>query len=208
MDRAVKRKRNVETKVKIKEAFLKLLRKKSFRDVRVTSVCSAAGITRATFYAHFEDIYALVDAVIDDALIRVDATADVDCDHMLEEVRTLVATDDVNRIRREHQKLPPCHRVAELDIYRPLLHDETLYPRIIRHTFLSQKPRMVPLLMREAGLDEKAAERIFWMIVNGSFAVNREMGCENAEEWYHMQLIELRFILGGLDALRHGGARK
>lgn len=43
----------------IKEAFLELLQKQRFSKVTVTAICKQADITRATFYLHYVDIYAV-----------------------------------------------------------------------------------------------------------------------------------------------------
>ena len=48
--------------------FLELLQKYPFPKVTVTAICKKAEITRATFYLHYMDIYALLDAILEEAL--------------------------------------------------------------------------------------------------------------------------------------------
>ena len=47
------------TKSMIKSAFLDLLSKKNVRHITVRELCEKAQINRATFYAHYMDIYDL-----------------------------------------------------------------------------------------------------------------------------------------------------
>ena len=49
-------KRYIETEERIHLAFEKLLSVKSFNEITVNSICNEAGISRPSFYAHYEDI--------------------------------------------------------------------------------------------------------------------------------------------------------
>ena len=52
----------------IRDAFKSLLSEKSFEAISVQDIAERATVNRATFYAHFQDKFALLDAVIRDAL--------------------------------------------------------------------------------------------------------------------------------------------
>lgn len=54
------------SKKRIEETFLLLLHKKSIERISVTELCEMAGINRSTFYAHYIDIYDLMEKVTDD----------------------------------------------------------------------------------------------------------------------------------------------
>lgn len=51
--------------VKIVNAMLELLKTKKYDGVSVTEVCEAAGVTRKTFYRHFEAKQAVIEAALD-----------------------------------------------------------------------------------------------------------------------------------------------
>lgn len=51
----------------IQEALMALLAKREFNDITVQEIAARAGVNRATFYAHFEDKYALLDITIQEA---------------------------------------------------------------------------------------------------------------------------------------------
>lgn len=48
-----------KTELRVVETFERLLAKKSFRDISISQICEEAGISRATFYYHFSDKYAI-----------------------------------------------------------------------------------------------------------------------------------------------------
>ncbi|MGM9942020.1 MAG: TetR/AcrR family transcriptional regulator [Bulleidia sp.] len=50
-----------KTKTQLQKTLLVLLEKKPFEKINVTEICKAAGISRITFYAHYNDKNALAD---------------------------------------------------------------------------------------------------------------------------------------------------
>lgn len=52
--------RITKTQLALRQAMIELLHQKSFRKITVNDICREALTSRATFYAHFEDKYALL----------------------------------------------------------------------------------------------------------------------------------------------------
>jgi AcrR family transcriptional regulator len=52
------------TRQLLQQAFLELFQEKSFASITVQDIAERATVNRATFYAHFEDKYALLDSII------------------------------------------------------------------------------------------------------------------------------------------------
>lgn len=50
---------NERTEAKIRQAFLKLLNEHFFTQITINMLVKEAGVSRGTFYVHYEDIYAL-----------------------------------------------------------------------------------------------------------------------------------------------------
>src|SRR6185437_10669826 len=48
----------------LQQAFLALLEERGFRAITVQDIAARATVNRATFYAHFEDKYALMDSFV------------------------------------------------------------------------------------------------------------------------------------------------
>lgn len=53
------------TKMLIRKAFTELLQNKPVQSISVKELCTAAGINRGTFYAHYTDIYDLMHQIED-----------------------------------------------------------------------------------------------------------------------------------------------
>ena len=58
------------TRELIQRAFLELLQERGFEAIRVQDIAERATINRATFYAHFEDKYALFDALLHEMFLH------------------------------------------------------------------------------------------------------------------------------------------
>lgn len=52
------------TRQLLQQAFLELLREKGFASITVQDIAERATVNRATFYAHYEDKYALMDSML------------------------------------------------------------------------------------------------------------------------------------------------
>lgn len=57
-----------KTDLKLKETFMSLINENGRHPITVKDVCQKCGINRSTFYAHFEDINALMDSLMTDML--------------------------------------------------------------------------------------------------------------------------------------------
>ena len=68
----------IRSRKMIHQAFIELLREKSFERITVTDIVKQADINRSTFYAHYPDVRGLVEAIIqktlDDSLELVQNT--------------------------------------------------------------------------------------------------------------------------------------
>lgn len=56
--------RIIRTRKLLMDAFIKITRKKGFKDITIKDITEEATVNRATFYAHFQDKYDLIDASI------------------------------------------------------------------------------------------------------------------------------------------------
>ncbi len=56
--------RIIKTKKYLYDALLHLMGSKPFEEIKVSEVCEKAMVNRSTFYAHFEDKYSLLNALI------------------------------------------------------------------------------------------------------------------------------------------------
>ena len=74
-------KRIEKTQKAIKEAFIKLRTKKSLEKITVKELCEVAYINKSTFYSHYEDIYALSDALEYELVLSIISSIPSDLDY-------------------------------------------------------------------------------------------------------------------------------
>ncbi len=56
-------KRRRESQKRMENAFVQLLQDRDIQQIHVTDICSLAQVNRTTFYANYQDIYALADSI-------------------------------------------------------------------------------------------------------------------------------------------------
>lgn len=74
-------KRIEKTKRAIKTAFMELRAKKPLEKISVKELCEAAYINKSTFYSHYEDIYALSDALEYETVLSIISSIPKDLDY-------------------------------------------------------------------------------------------------------------------------------
>lgn len=177
----------------IKEAFLELLQKQRFSKVTVTAICKQADITRATFYLHYVDIYAVLDEVLTEALEI--SENEISPETMLTMIlQASQKEDSATFIKENYAMLPLCQRVADHVQYQALFADEDLGPYILQYIFSHQKDSVVPLFQKQFHIDELLAENLYLFLVSGSFAINQHHKWKKDDDWFVIQAMLLRFI--------------
>ncbi|MFD2117582.1 TetR/AcrR family transcriptional regulator [Paenibacillus yanchengensis] len=66
--------RVTKTKESLRAALMELLTEKPLEKVAVTELCQRAGITRRTFYLHYESVAKLLEAIIEELLLQLEAS--------------------------------------------------------------------------------------------------------------------------------------
>ena len=195
--------RTLYTKMVIKDALLELLATNDFKKITVTAACKQAEVSRATFYLHFDDLTAVLDECLADALKIADAAGGNPNTDMLKMLHMIASGEfDTEMLQANDTLLPACQRAADLPKYRPLFLDSGLSDYIIKKMFQAEKERTVPILMEYCCLSKAEAEMLFSFVIYGAFSVNKSMGWNKDRKWYEIQGILIRFILGGLDVLK------
>ena len=160
----------------IQVAFFALLAEVGFAKMTVADICRRAEINRGTFYLHYEDKYALLDALIDEALAAAPPLEGV-------ESATL------------------CQRPPADDDYRLLYSDSDAYARVAQRVIERGTEQMVPWVMEKTGLSREDAFLLFVHNVQGNLAVNRLLGWRRGPEFAHAQELLNAYSEGGLLAV-------
>ena len=195
MDRRTRYTRNA-----VKDSLLELLRHGPFEKVTVAALCRQAEITRATFYLHYDDLTAVVEELVEDALQISEANSSGA--DLMENLYQLARAETLEELRQCNDLFPACQRVADEAKYLPLLEDDTLAPFIIRKIYLTEREKASTLYTEHTNLTPQEAELIFLHDIYGAFFLNRAMKWKKDDQWYRVHGLLSRFRLGGLEALR------
>ena len=164
------------TRKLLQEAFMGLLAEKSFHAISVQDIAERATLNRATFYAHFEDKYALMDYLVGDLFRealhqRLAVTAPC----TLGNLHLLVVT--------------VCEFLAELNSHCPPA-DHDLDPRIEArvqqelYTFLLSWLEYAPANTTSPGAHREAAALVMsWAIFGAGIEWSRGNHTRSADEW-------------------------
>ena len=168
----------------IREAFFALLGEVGFAKMTVADICRRADINRGTFYLHYEDKFALLDALIDEALAAAPPLEGVESTSL-------------------------CQRPPADDDYRLLYSDDDAYARVAQRVIDRGAEQMVPWVMEKTGLSREDAYLLFVHNVQGNLAVNRLLGWKRGPEFAHAQELLNAYSEGGLRAVsREQGTRE
>lgn len=127
----------------------------------VTDICKEAQINRGTFYLHYEDKFALLRDLIDEAL---DAEP-------------------------PHGSAPEafCQRVPQTDEARLLYEDPDTFSHVAKRMIERSAPTAVPAIIERTGLPEEQAAILFTFVAHGNLAVNRQLGWEKTQAYADAQ---------------------
>lgn len=160
----------------IREAFFALLAEVGFAKMTVADICRHADINRGTFYLHYEDKFALLDALIDEALAAAPPLEGAEAGAL-------------------------CQRPPANDDYYLLYSDNDAYARVAQRVVERGAEQMVPSIMEETGLSHEDAYLIFVHNVQGNLAVNRLLGWKRGPKFAHAQELLGSYSEGGLRAV-------
>lgn len=178
----------------IKDALLELLQNTPYEKITVTALCKQSEITRATFYLHYNNIDNVLDELLDDALRLTELDA-------IQPLPSAISNRSIENEKNIEERnpdpdalLPACQRAASNPKYRILFLDESLSHHMLRKLYQMQKPQRIPEIMRDYHLNEWEAEKIFLYMLHGNFAVNKSLGWDKNEDWYHIQKVIKRLL--------------
>lgn len=193
--------RTIYTKNVIKDAVLKLMEKKQFDQITVAALCRQAEITRATFYIHYDNLTVVLNELLEDALQTTEHESSNLNSNMLKMLDFITSQRNLTTLEQYDTLLPICQRIANQPKYRVLFLDESLSAYIIKKIYVTERDKIVPLLINQCHLSRKEADKLYLFVIYGAYEVNKSMHWEKNKEWYQLQGSLIRFILGGLDAL-------
>lgn len=194
--------RAIYTQRAIKDALLELLGKQHYERITVAALCRQAEITRATFYLHYQSMDEVLNELLDEALMVAEGIIhQANLPERMEALSKIVKTGTANDLRRNEQLLSPCQRVADDPKYKTIFQDPTLSGYVIQRIYRLERDEMISYLTGRCQISRKQADKMFMLFVFGLFYVNRSMKWNKDDEWYEMQFLAIRSLLGAIEAL-------
>lgn len=160
----------------IKDAFLDLVKQIGYQKISIAKICRRAEITRSTFYLHYNSITAVLNDVLDDAILSADS---------FNNSKALTHELPFDYLKKNESLLPACQRLGNSKKYQPLLLDPDLSEYIIGRIMAHERKYVIPSIMKKTGLSQADTETIFLYTIHGSFAVNRAHHFIKDEKWAH-----------------------
>ncbi|MFD1671683.1 TetR/AcrR family transcriptional regulator [Agrilactobacillus yilanensis] len=183
--------RTVYTISVIKDSFLELIAQETYDKLTVAKVCRKAEITRSTFYLHFDNLTAVLDAVLADALLFDQSPK-----------QALEPLTSIEAFKQNESLLPVCQRIGATSKYQKLLMDPALSDYIIGAIMKHERANVVPGIQAQTGLNAQDADLLFHYMIHGSFAINKQHHFVKDDAWYHELQLLNKFINSGYLAFK------
>lgn len=191
------------TRMLLKEGLLSCLEHHSFESITVTLLCKASGITRSTFYLHYNNIMEIVDDLVDDA-ISYSRPGMVDNNNLQIIAKALSATSDSISLREAYDsifdRLPLCQRIIRHKKYVPLFLDEQISEYVLQRIIRCEKDRQGLVMAEALGISFDVGVSVFVFLVHGLYAINKEYMWTQSDEWLEAQKIIFELVYRGLQS--------
>jgi AcrR family transcriptional regulator len=173
--------RVVRTRKLLTDAFLSVQMEKSFDDITIQDIADRATVNRATFYAHFQDKYALLDSIIHDGFevtLRYRLDAPIEGTHAHLRQLFLAVTDHLTAVQTQCQR--------SYGMFASLV-EAQIKAQVREHvqSWLAAEPTMraVPKQRREL-----AATLISWSIYGAALEWQHQARLQSAETFAEQAL--------------------
>jgi AcrR family transcriptional regulator len=175
------------TEEAIKDAFLNLLKCKDYMDITVTDICKTAGVSRGTFYAHFDNIAKLTDT-------------------LFEEVLSNVGNIPLQYIclpgNSQNDGLPLCMFLRKNKKYQPLFFSSSLRSSAIGHTVDALLDGFLSVMKDKTSLSDSQLEDLLYMQITDCIMVCLKHIHDSDEEWEKTRYNVDAFLTNGFCHLR------
>jgi AcrR family transcriptional regulator len=172
------------TRQLLQQAFIELFQEKSFASISVQDIAERATVNRATFYAHFEDKYALLDSIIREQFQQVVASKLPPAPNWDVATLRMLIQAVFDFFGAFHRHCPPSDTQFEPLFERTI--QQELYAVLL--TWLKQAP--APGIKRRVS-GETIAAVMSWAIFGTAVHWSREKQAPSSEEMTHQVLLAL-----------------
>lgn len=166
----------------IKEALLRLLRKKNYMEISITDICNEAGVSRGSFYAHFDHIRDVVDLLFDDALQHIGNIP----------LQELCRPSD-----KSNDGLPLCMFIRQNRKYQPLFFSDRLYIYAVERTVESLREGFLSFMRTQTALNDDQIEDLLYYQIMGCMYICKKHIDMPDEDWKKVKCHVDQFLKNG-----------
>ena len=183
----MKRKEKISPRVErtrgyIQEALLALMRKKDYMDITVTDICSAAGVSRGTFYAHYKNTQQVVEDLFDEAIIHI---GNVPLQYIFNPENNGTCDGALCCFLRENKK------------YQPLFFTDSLYTQAVQHVVDALTEDFLQNMKPRSQLPDEMLINLLYYQISGCMAVCKRHIHVSDESWSEIQKSVDAFLCKG-----------
>ena len=179
--------RFIRSEERMQHALLTLLQHKPLADIGVTELAQEAQVSRATFYAHYENVNDVYEQIVQ---------------HFMSDIQGFNEHFDCTGGAKSCPSQPYCERIREADEYGGVARDAhffaTMMSFIEEGESFSLKERLI-----EAGISRDIARALTLFQMSGCHTLATSARVNNAD-WPQIRQAVDRFIEGGVAALTSG----
>ena len=175
--------RTLYTRQVIKGAFLSLKKALSFNAISVSALCREAGISRGTFYLHYQNTMDVLDDILEDILPQIN--------DLMPQV-SLASADTPCRLS------PFCVFMRKNANYHCIFLDDSLDSYLMEKILSKYRETAIKELKAHSDLSEAQLETVLYFQFSGCFAAAKRNIRIGDGEWCQMQAVLDTFIRNGL----------
>ena len=155
-------------------------------EITVTGICHEAGVSRGSFYAHFDHIREVVDLLFDDAL---------------KYVGNIPLQELCQPFDKSNDGLPLCLFLRHHKNYLPLFFSDSLYIYAVERTVASLREGFLSFMREQTDLEDDQIEDLLYYQIMGCMYVCKKHINMPDEEWMHVKCNIDQFLKNGFDKL-------
>ncbi len=179
-------KRKLNSRKKIKEAFISLHAREGYDAVTVSGVCNEAGISRGTFYAHYKNVIEVLEQILDEAL---EGTGKFWARYLN------IDPQDV----ADECRMPFCVFVRENKKYQKIFTDDAFFSRIVDKLVNRSFDKYYEYISENSSLSRTELKALLGFQTSGCLSITKMGIREGKQEWSCIRKCIDGFVKRGID---------
>ena len=178
--------RSERTEAAVKSALLEAMAAKELEDIGVAEIARAAGISRSTFYAHYQNLGEVFQEMVGDLQSKYSP--------LVQQLRCDAC--------QSGERQPFCMRIRNAGVYQPVV-DSPRFLEAVLEVREGVPEGDIYAQLVDAGLPQDVARAVYRFQMSGCYAAARDASLSDAADWERVRAALDVFIRGGIAALRN-----